>query len=210
MNRNALSLLLFPFILVAGLQGCSRVTTQEIAPQQRSDTPFLIQGSLLIARPLPLPALLGGSSSQQLNAFGFAPGALPPRMLSTSSPTLKISRADKKIELWNGEALILSLPGDGIENLKSGTFRVILKQKNPLWYAPTRYFEQRALVVPSEGDKARFLRGALGEYVLYFDKESTLHGGPLWSDEIGGVKVEEAALSKLYYLLSVGSEVVVD
>ena len=84
------------------------------------------------------------------------------------------------------------------------------KQRNPLWYAPDSYFKARLLPLPAEGDRSRFRRGALGEFVLFVDKDTPIHSGPFGSEEIGGIRLEEDDISRLYYQLELGATIRVE
>jgi hypothetical protein len=96
---------------------------------------------------------------------------------------------------------------EGVSSLRPGTFSVRHKQRSALWHAPEEYFAARGLEVPAAGTKARFLRGALGEFALFIDKDTPIHSGPIATDEIGGIRAEEDLLSQLYYSLEVGSPI---
>jgi hypothetical protein len=106
-----------------------------------------------------------------------------------------------------GDKEISVSSGEGFENLKPGTYHVLHKQRNALWYAPDSYFSSRSLPLPAQGDRSRFRRGALGEFVLYVDKETPIHSGPVWSAEVGGVRLGSADLSRMYYSLDVGAPI---
>ena len=136
--------------------------------------------------------------------LGFIPAALH------GTPTgswLSIDREQSLIKLMKGDQVVYKLKGDGFTELRGGLFKVKHKQRSPLWYAPDAYFQERNLQPPAEGDKSRFRRGALGDFVIFIDQDTPIHAGPLWMPEIGGIKMDEADLSKIYYSLEVGSEI---
>ena len=56
-------------------------------------------------------------------------------------------------------------------------------------------------------DRERFRRGALGEYVLYIDPEIPLHSGPIWTSDLGGVRLDDKDLSRIYYQLRLGAPI---
>jgi hypothetical protein len=97
--------------------------------------------------------------------------------------------------------------GAGIEQLQAGVYSIALKQRAPLWYAPTSYFENRGLNVPAEGNKERFRRGALGEYAVFLNNQAPLHSGPVDCPDIGGVQVAESDLKELFETAEVGMAV---
>ncbi|MBX7136669.1 MAG: L,D-transpeptidase [Oligoflexia bacterium] len=120
---------------------------------------------------------------------------------------LSIQSATGNIALMDGETMINAMQGEGIQKIKPTTYHLLHKQRNALWYAPDSYFEQRHLAVPAKGDRQRFRRGALGDFVLYIDKDTPIHSGPIWLDEIGGVRMSEEDLSRIYYRLPVGAPI---
>lgn len=171
---------------------CSRGKGATASNDERN---YLASGQIVISRPAP-----EASAPRSLNMMGFVP------VLGTHVGNwLSVNRADKNLSLMEGNRVISSSKIKGADSLTPGSFQVLHMQRNPLWYAPDSYFTNRHLVVPPQGDKDRFRRGALGEFAIFLNKETPIHSGPVWSEEIGGVKVEEADLSKIYYQLQVGS-----
>jgi hypothetical protein len=61
--------------------------------------------------------------------------------------------------------------------------------------------------VPADGSKERFMRGALGHQALFFDKQLAIHAGPVWNDEIGGIKLSREDMNAVYETISVGTAV---
>jgi len=157
----------------------------------------MADGSIMIARSMPAP-----QGMVQPTGLGFMPplGAVPGNWLM-------IDTVRGAVNLMEGDRVAVAAQAAGAKNLRKGRYQLVLKQRNPLWYAPSTYFEDRNLEVPPEGDKNRFRRGALGDFVLYLDKETPVHSGPVWNKDIGGIKLDEASLAKMYYLLSIGSMV---
>ncbi|MEZ4754643.1 MAG: hypothetical protein R3A13_10125 [Bdellovibrionota bacterium] len=141
------------------------------------------------------------TSSRSLYGMGFIPSA--------SANTLMISRETGEVSLMDKNQTVLSSFGIGANRLNSGTYEVMHKQRNAAWYAPDSYYKSRGMRVPPEGDKSRYMRGALGDFVLYLDKSTPIHSGPLWNGDIGGVKIEEETLSKIYHSLEVGDRITV-
>ena len=64
--------------------------------------------------------------------------------------------------------------------------------------------------VPPAGSKARYLRGALGEYAIYLDSELAIHNASIWCDEVGGVKVDGQLAQNILKSVQPGSLVVVE
>ena len=178
--------------------GCARIIS---SVSERADVAWLQEGSVVISRPAPsaFAADLGGLSQTSL---GFLPSIQSP-----SGAWILIDTLKHTVNLMDGEKTSLSTKAQGIESLKPGKYQLLHKQRNPLWYAPSSYFSERKLEVPAEGDKERFRRGALGDFVLYLDKDTPIHSGPVWSRDIGGLRVDDNNLSKMYYLLNVGAPI---
>lgn len=65
----------------------------------------------------------------------------------------------------------------------------------------------RQLESPPQGDKQRYRRGALGDFAIFLNQDTPLHCGPIWLGEIGGLRLSEADLSRLYYQVETGSVV---
>lgn len=157
-------------------------------------------GMVTISRAAP-PA--SGKASERA-MLGFVPATL------NGTPTgswLSIDKETHDINLMKNDQVVSKLKGEGLDKLEAGLYKVKHKQRNPLWYAPDTYFQERNQQPPAEGDKARFRRGALGEFVVFIDQDTPIHSGPLWLQEIGGIKMDEADLSKIYYSLEVGSTI---
>jgi lipoprotein-anchoring transpeptidase ErfK/SrfK len=101
----------------------------------------------------------------------------------------------------------LVIKTDGAKHLRPGSFSVTQKENDPLWYAPKEYFMKRALPVPPEGSRERFKRAALGNQTLYLNDQTPIHSGPVWMNEIGGVRLNSSAMSELYSMVQVGARV---
>lgn len=159
---------------------------------------WLNDGSIAISRPAP-----GVAEPSEKSMLGF----IPTLNASHTGAWLAVDTKKQTLTLMDGESVVQESLGDGVETLKPGTYQIIHMQRNALWYASDEYFSKRNLVVPSQGDKSRYRRGALGDFVIFLDKETPIHSGPIWADDIGGVRVEENDLSKIFYLLKSGAAV---
>jgi hypothetical protein len=91
--------------------------------------------------------------------------------------------------------------------IESGTFSLKHKQRQAAWHAPEEYFARRGLPVPGEGERGRFLRGAYGEFALFWDKSAALHSGPMTLEGTKAIQVREDVLSQLYYSLPIGAPI---
>lgn len=152
---------------------------------------FPASGSLIVARPAPPMRELSHDNSL-LGFFG--------------SPSVTIDRGKGEIQVSGSERF--SVKVDGIENLEISEAVVSLKQKDPVWYAPEEYYRKRGLIVPPEYSRDRFLKGVLGEYVIYLNDQIPIHSGRFSLSEVGGIRAKDPKIfSKVYYALNVGSKV---
>jgi hypothetical protein len=186
------SLLVFSTItsFVILLSGCSK------SPNITSDQKYWLKsGQITISRALP-----SVSAPRSLNMLGFLPV-----LGSHAGIWLSIDTSAKKVELMDGNRLISASDIEDAQDIGHGSFQVLHMQKDALWYAPDQYFIKRNMSVPGQGDKARFRRGALGEYAIFLNKDTPIHSGPVYSEEIGGIRLKENDLSKIFYQLQIGS-----
>ena len=131
-------LVLFGLILIGGA-GCSN----NAATPEKENVVWLRDGMIAISRPLP-----GASTVTDASALAF----MPVIQATHSGTWLSISSSDKSIKLMSGDSVITSARGDGLEKITPGTYQLLHKQRNALWYAPDSYFSSRNLVVPPHGD----------------------------------------------------------
>ena len=162
--------------------------------------PWLEDGSIVLSRTVPEANL---TTSGRIFSF-------LPNNLEDNTTWLKINREAGTIEMANGLSVTEIKSGSNFDLLTPGTYKVIHKQENPLWYAPDEYFTSRNLDIPASGDKSRYLRGALGEFAIYISPEVPLHCGPFSLPELGGLQLDKAQLEMLYARLAVGSYVKVE
>jgi lipoprotein-anchoring transpeptidase ErfK/SrfK len=84
---------------------------------------------------------------------------------------------------------------------------VTLKEENPLWYAPREYFLKRSMAVPEEGSRERFKRAALGSKTIFLNNHTPIHSGPVWMQEIGGIRLSTAEMQQVFSTITVGTRV---
>lgn len=101
----------------------------------------------------------------------------------------------------------LVLKAQGAYAMKHGTFSIARKEANPLWQAPPVYFLRRGLSVPPEGSPERAMRGALGTQALFLDEGRAIHSGPVWNDDVGGIKISAQDMALIFEAVSVGAPV---
>ncbi len=170
---------------------------------------WLPDGSLSIVRPIPRLSLVSEAMASPKQEVFTDPKArmrvpdeppsndlVPKLTIDTTKHTLTLSRP--------GETPI-TMKAQGAYTLKKGAYTVALKQTDPLWYAPPTYFLRRGMKVPADGSKERFMRGALGHHALFFDTQLAVHSGPVWNDEIGGVKLSREDMNTVFETVSVGT-----
>lgn len=122
---------------------------------------------------------------------------------------LEINRENKMIVLYKGKGVIKEIQGEGSVSIAPGDYYLQHKQKQPLWYAPNDYFAKRQLSVPSANDRLRYRRGALGKFALFPTTTFPIHCAPIWTEDVGGLRVSATDLSSIYYMLPVGAPIVV-
>lgn len=183
----------FFFALI--LCACSAASKKSPQP---SDQAWLQDGMIVLARPAPQIAPF--TPSERMLAFMPLPAALVGSWLS-------IDTREGLVKLMTGQSALSTFRAEGLESLPAGSYQVLHKQKDPLWYAPDSYFESRALAVPPQGDKSRYRKGALGDFVIYIARDIPIHDAPLWTAEVGGVRIPSSELSGVYDRLEIGAQV---
>lgn len=174
------------------LGACS---STQVVPETNS---WLLDGMIAISRPVP-----GASSIENAVMMGF----MPLTQAAHAGTWLLIDRGNQLVTIMDGDKEIGMASGEGVASLKSGTYQVMHKQRNALWYAPDSYFTSRNLKVPPQGDRSRYLRGALGDFVVFINKDTPIFSGPFWTQDIGGVRLNEDDMSRLYYKVDVGAPI---
>lgn len=132
--------------------------------------------------------------------LGFIPVAQ-----ESDKPRLSIDTTKGTLSLVKGDELLSSCSIDGAMKIKPGSYQIEHKQRSPLWYAEDSYFTNRGLPVPAPEHKDRYRRGALGEFALFLDKDNAIHSSEVWTDEVGGLRIADEDIRKIYYSLDVGS-----
>ena len=199
-SRAAIALFcLFLLLSTVGCSNFTRLAASDKSASTTESTAFLKDGSITVARPFPEPV-----TSEMLAQPGFK-AFLPP--IAYQGGWITINKEKGTVAIMSGDVEAHSFPAEGIQSIPTGQYNVVHKQRNPLWYASDDYFARRQLPVPPDGDRGRFRRGALGNFAVFLTKDLPIHCGPLWSDEIGGIKMAEPDLSKLYYMIELGAPI---
>lgn len=174
---------------------CAGCLSQSAAPEVSQPANWMRQGSITISSPLP-----GKVSAADRTMLGFLPADAAHR-----GTWLSIDTDKKTATLMQGNTSVISAAIKACSKLAAGSYELLLKQKEALWHAPDEYFANRHMSIPAAGDESRYLRGALGEFVLYIDRDMPMHDASIWSEEVGGIQIEEQDMARLYYQLEVGS-----
>lgn len=111
--------------------------------------------------------------------------------------------------------LTLTVPGQapvkmnaqGAYALAKGTFTIQQKVNDPMWKAPPTYFLRRGLQLPEDGSSAYMVKGALGRQALFMDERVAIHNSLVWSDEVGGVRVNNEDMARLFESVKVGATI---
>lgn len=176
------------------------------------NTDFIESGTIIISHQVPLKAPTVALTSPEEKLFAPLIGYFPPTLsyLPADNETwLEISKENSKISLYKGTTIIKEMKAEGMASLPNGDYFLQRKQKEPIWYAPDNYFTNRQLKLPSAEDKLRYRKGALGKFALFPTTSFPIHCAPLWSEEVGGLKVTPADLASIYYMIQVGAPIVV-
>lgn len=179
------------FVLV--VSGCGLV---DLPAQKGETSQFRKDGMVAVSRSVPSPVSAGSAAM-----LGFAPSQIK----AGPGTWLSVNRNDRKLVVLDGASVVTSVSGDGMELLQPGSYKVVHKQRSPLWYAPDNYFASRLLVAPPQNHPERFRRGALGDFAVFLDGDVTIHSGALWTEDVGGIRLSESDMAKLYYSIAVGS-----
>ena len=174
------------------LSGCS-----SFGGPSTSTSAWLDSGSLALSRPVPLASRVkpGTPNIRQYPVEG------------AEIAQIIISRTDKTITAIQPGSSPMVFKSEGAQYLSTGSFSVTLKEDKPLWYAPNTYFVNRSLEVPDQGSRSRFMRAALGRRALYLNDQTPIHCGPVWLQEIGGVRLRQSEMDQLYSMVNVGTRV---
>ncbi len=187
-----------------------------------SGSKYLESGTVILSRQIPAKPAVSAKVSPPLSAEASEDGTLrplaplvgyfPPAVtyLPAENETwLEINRQNKVLTLYKGKGVIKEIHGEGDVTINPGDYYLQHKQKAPLWYAPNEYFAKRQLNVPPASDRLRYRRGALGKFALFPTTTFPIHCAPIWTKEVGGIRVSATDLSSIYYMLPVGAPIVV-
>ena len=185
-------------ILLLLVTGCA---TASFNPA--SSETWLTDGNLALLRPVPKQNLY----SEKTSSEPMARMRPPEPEQSNIPPHLIVHGASHSLTLSLPGSAPITIKAQGTYAMKPGSYAVALKQHDPLWYAPPTYFLRRGIQVPADGTKARFMRGALGNKAIFLDREIPIHSGPMWTEEIGGLRVSTDDMARIFDAVTVGGRV---
>lgn len=197
--------------LVLVLSGCSLFHQSETPqPEKFAASGTVILSGVLSGNPVdPNSSVLAANKPVVMAPLvGFLPptlGFIP----ADNEAWLEVDRLTKVISLYKGKNKIKEMQGEGSVSIDAGEYFIQQKQKYPLWYATDDYFSKRRLAVPSKEDRLRYRRGAYGPFAIFPSTNFPIHSGPIWSNDVGGLRISKGDLSSIYFTLPVGAPVVV-
>lgn len=184
-------------VAVGTLCGCALFHSAE--PLKKSHRGWISSGVLAVSRPVPE---VGAAQVAEPAMLGFMPNKH-----SSSGASVVVDRASRTLHLISSAGEQIPFSAEGAEGMRPGVYNIVLKQTEPVWYAPPSYFELRGLRVPGEGDKERFRRGALGSRALFIDGDTSIHEGPVQSAEVGGLRLAPEDMTTVFDSLPIGARV---
>lgn len=186
------------------LSSCSSWFSSDLSAEKlppNSAVEIAADGAIVVAGPVP-PIRPLDDLVTSARALGFAPVAA-----MHDGWWLSIDRSKARVTLMEGSRKVLEESAQLGQTIEPGTYSLKHKQRQAAWHAPETYFTRRGLPVPGEGERGRFLRGAYGEFALFWDKNSALHSGPMTLEETEAIQVREDILSQFYYSLPIGAPI---
>jgi hypothetical protein len=195
-EKSRLRVLALTLLLV--LTGCATASFNPATAQS-----WLQDGTLALMRPVPKQNMY----AQNFQSEPMARMRPPEQEQPISPPHLVVHGASHSLTLSLPGSAPVTVKAQGTYALKPGSYKVALKQTEPLWYAPPTYYLRRGIQVPADGSKARYMRGALGSKAIFLDREIPIHSGPVWTEEIGGLRLSEEDMARIFDAVAVGGRV---
>lgn len=188
--------------------GCSLSGRSSEDPQ----THWLSQGSLSVSRPIPK----SGTLSSHLLAPSEPILGFMPNKHSIDSVRLRIDTTAGTLSFISDGKTGTAIQAQHLDTLKPGRYRIMLKQRDPVWHATDAYFSRRNLPIPSEGSAERFRRGAMGTSAIFLEDHTPIFASPvedsaineqLALDGLNGIRLSRSTLQDLFQKLNVGDAV---
>ena len=165
-------------------------------------------GTIIISGTLPARSATAPNSKSFAPLLGYARSNIN-YLPANNEYTLEVSRAQSLLKVKLGDETIEEFAVDGALHLDAGSYVLERKENNPSWYASNEYFSNRKMEIPFPGDTNRFLRGALGQQAFFASSGLIIHTSPIWSSEVGGLKVDHARLKSVFDNISLGTVIIV-
>jgi membrane protein len=154
-------------------------------------------------------------------------------LVDHDGPYIVVHLAENRVLLMEGTEITWSAPagtGNGFDlaaegrewnfSTPVGLFRVLRKEKDPVWIAPDWWFVQRGLRIPETHHPSRFMTGTLGTSALFLGDGIAIHGTDrpdllLNPDpearrvSHGCIRLTNEAARQLYHRIEVGTPVLI-
>jgi len=154
-------------------------------------------------------------------------------LVEHDGPYVVVHLAENRVLLLEGTEIIWSAPagtGNGFDlaagdrqwnfSTPIGMFRVLRKEKDPVWIAPDWWFVQRGFAIPAHDHPSRYMRGTLGTSALFLGDGIAIHGTdqpqlllrPDPEDRRvshGCIRLTNEAARQLYHRVDVGTPVLI-
>jgi hypothetical protein len=197
--------------------------TTELANIEQKNVNYLKSGSILLSHKIPKrldsqalsikqETLQTQPKADDISLMAPLIGFFPPAetyIPAENETWIEIISSEKKIVLHKGRTPIKEMRAEGDIPIEPGEYFLQHKQKNPLWYAPDTYFTRRNLTPPEQGNRLKYRKGALGKFAIYPTTSFPIHCAPVWSEDVGGLRVSLAELSSIYHIVPLGAPVVI-
>lgn len=195
-------------VLIFALSSCSILSTETA----KTDQSFLDSGTIVLSQKVPSKTQQLAKEENEQTAMAPVVGYFPDGnkfFPAINENWISIDKKTGTISLFEGEKEVEKIAGVGELNIEAGNYNLLHKETNPLWYAPDTYFTKRGIEIPSSIDSGRYRRGAYGDLALFLPNSEAIHTSPVWTDEVGGLRLDEEKMRKVYDSLSIGAQIVV-
>ncbi len=158
---------------------------------------------------------------------------LPGPLLDHDGPYVVVHLAENRVFLVDGTSTLWSAPagtGTGFRlagagqrwtfTTPQGLFRVLRKEKDPMWEAPDWYYVEKGLTPPALNSPSRRMPGVMGTTAIYLGDGIAIHGTN--SPQLllnpdpearrvshGCIRLTNEAARELYHLVDVGTPVLI-
>lgn len=158
---------------------------------------------------------------------------LPGPLLDHDEPYVVVHLAENRVFLVDGTTTLWSAPagtGTGFRlagagqrwtfTTPQGLFRVLRKEKDPMWEAPDWYYVEKGLTPPALNSPSRRMPGVMGTTAIYLGDGIAIHGTN--SPQLllnpdpearrvshGCIRLTNEAARELYHLVDVGTPVLI-